>query len=342
MQYYNDANAATLNSYHVIQELIEHAEPIMAVSKFGETKPLPQNKTDTILFSRVLPIGYNSTTGGIDVTPTSYQLSEGVTPTPITISYQDVTASLQKYGVLYKTTEKTELMNERSIPENMRETAAEGVGSIKEMIVWNAIKGGTSVSYSNGSTRAGINTAITANALDKAAETILAAHGKMVTSMVRAGSEYGSQGVLPCMLAFGHTDAEHDYRALANFKDVVDYGGAAKPVHPMEIGSVRRFRIILTPMLKPWASAGSATLNGMKYTTSNVNVYATVVMAAKAYGHVPLKGRDSMTPFVIPASQRNHANPSAQFGYVGVDFYTVCVRLNEFFMTRIEHATTSL
>lgn len=342
MQYYNDANAATLNSYHVIQELIEHAEPIMAVSKFGDTKPLPKNKTDTILFSRVLPIGYNSTTGGIDVTPTTYQLSEGVTPTPITISYADVQVTLQKYGVLYKTTEKTELMNERNIPEDMRDTAAEGVGSIKEMIVWNAIKGGTNVVYTNGSTRAGINTAISANALDKATETILAAHGKMVTRMVKAGTEYGSQGVLPCMLAFSHTDCERDYRAIPGFKDVVDYGSSAKPVHEMEIGSVRRFRIILTPMLKPFSAAGSATLNGMKNSSSAVDVYPTVVMSAKAYGHVPLKGRDAMTPFVIPASQRNHANPSAQFGYVGVDFYTACVRLNELFMVRIEHGSTSL
>lgn len=342
MQYYNDANASTLNQYFVVQELIEHAEPIMAVSKFGDTKPLPQNKTDTILFSRALPIGYDSTTGGINVTPTSYQLSEGQTPTPITISYQDVTATLQKYGVLYKTTEKTELMNERNIPEDMRETAAEGVGSIKEMIVWNQIKGGTQVVYSNGSTRAGINTAITLNSLEKARETLLAGHAKPVTRMVKAGSEYGSQGILPAFIAFGHTDAEHDYRGLAGFKDVVDYGGSAKPVHEMEIGSIPRFRVVLTPMLKPWASAGSATLNGMKYTTSNVNVYATIVIGAKAYGHVPLKGRDSMTPFVLPASQRNHANPSAQFGYVGVDFYTTCVRLNEFFMCRIEHATTSL
>ena len=86
MQYYNQANAATYNQYMVVMELIDHAEPIMAVSKFGTTKPLPQNRTDTILFSRRLPIGYDSTTGGILITPTSYQMSEGVTPTPITIS----------------------------------------------------------------------------------------------------------------------------------------------------------------------------------------------------------------------------------------------------------------
>jgi N4-gp56 family major capsid protein len=341
-QAYATANAATYNQYYVVQELIEHAEPIMAVSKFGKTKPLPQNKTDTILFSRVLPIGYDSSTGGINVTPTSYQLSEGSTPTPTTIQYQDVQASLQKYGVLYRTTEKTELMNERNIPEDMRATAAEGVGSIKEMIVWNQIKGGTNVVYANGAARTSVNTAIGLNSIDKAIRQLRAAHAKTITEMVRAGPDYGSQALPPAYVLAGHTDAESDYRKVPGFKAVEDYG-SFKPVHDAEIGTVRRARVVLTPMLKPWLAGGSATLNGMVSAGgSNVDVYPSVLFAQGAYGHVPLKGRDAMTPFVIPASQRNHANPSAQFGYVGVDFYTTCVRLNEFFMTRIEHAVTSL
>lgn len=342
MQYYNQQNAATLNLYFVVQELIAHAEPIMAVSKFGMTKPLPQNKTDTILFSRVLPIGYDSTTGGINVTPTSYQASEGQTPVPITLAYQDVTCQLQKYAILYKTTEKTELMNERNIPENMRSTAAEGVGSIKEMITWNQIKGGSSVTYTNGSTRAGINTPISLNAMEKAKASLNAAHASTVVRGSPSGPDYGNVAIGRGFLCFGHTDAESDYRKLPGFKDVVDYG-SAKPWHEMEVGSVPGYRIILTPMLKPFLAGGSATLNGMKSAgASNVDVYVSMVIANGAYGHIPLKGRDAMTPFVLPASQRNHANPSAQFGYVGVDFYTTCVRLNEFFMNRIEHGVTSL
>jgi N4-gp56 family major capsid protein len=341
MQYYNDANASTYNQYMVVQELIEHAEPIMAVSKFGKTKPLPQNKTDTILFSRRLPIGYDSTTGGIAITPTSYQMSEGQTPTPITISYQDVTKSLQKYGVLYKTTEKTELMNERNIPEDMRASSAEGVGSIKEMIVWNEIKGGTSVTYTNGSARTDINTAITLNALEATKATLNAAHASTVTTASKSGPDYGNVAVGRGFLAYGHTDLEHDYRQLAGFKDVVDYG-SAKPWHEMEIGSVPGFRVVLTPMLKPWLAGGSATLNGMRNSSAAVDVYPSMVCADGAYGHVPLKGRDAMTPFVIPANQRNHANPSAQFGYVGVDFYTTAIRLNEKWMNRIESGATSL
>jgi N4-gp56 family major capsid protein len=232
-------------------------------------------------------------------------------------------------------------MHDRNIPEDMQATAAEGVGSIKEMIVWNKIKGGTAVTYSNGSTRAGINTPVTLNALEKAKAALNAAHAPITVKGQKSGPNYGEVAVGRAFLLYGHTNAEHDYRSLAGFKDVVDYG-SAKPFHDMEIGSVPGFRIILTPMLKPWLGAGSATLNGMQYTTANVDVYASMVCTDGGYGHVPLKGRDSMTPFVLPASQRNHANFAAQFGYVGVDFYTVCVRLNELWMNRIEHAVTAL
>jgi N4-gp56 family major capsid protein len=340
MQYYNQPNAATLNQYNVVQALIEHAEPILAVSKFGKTTQQPRNKTDTILFSRVLPLGYDSATGGINVTPTQYQLDEGTNPAPINIQYQDVTATLEKYGVYYKVTEKTELMNERNIPEDMQATAAEGVGSIKEMIVWNRIKGGTSVTYANGATRAGINTPITINTLDKTKAALNAAHAPVVVMAQKSGPDFGNVAVGRGYILYGHTNAESDYRRLPGFKDVVDYG-SAKPFHDMEIGSVPGYRIILTPMLKPFLNAGSATLNGMQGGT-NVDVYVSMVCTEKGYGHVPLKGRDAMTPFVLPATQRNHANYAAQFGYVGVDFYTTCVRLNEFWLNRIEHGVTAL
>jgi N4-gp56 family major capsid protein len=341
MQYYNTPNAATLNQYNVVQALIEHAEPILAVSKFGKTTQQPRNKTDTILFSRVLPLGYDPVTGGINLSPTSYQLDEGTNPAPITIQYQDVTATLEKYGVYYKVTEKTELMNERNIPEDMQATAAEGVGSIKEMIVWNRIKGGTAVTYSNGASRAAINTPISINTLDKTKAALNAAHAPIVVNAQKSGPDFGNVAVGRGYLLYGHTNAESDYRRLPGFKDVVDYG-SARPFHDMEIGSVPGYRIILTPMLKPFLGAGSATINGMQFTTANVDVYVSMVCTEKGYGHVPLKGRDAMTPFVLPASQRNHANYAAQFGYVGVDFYTTCVRLNEFWLNRIEHAVTAL
>ena len=37
---------------HAAVGMLSHAEPVSVLSKFGLTKPLPKNKTDTIKFRR--------------------------------------------------------------------------------------------------------------------------------------------------------------------------------------------------------------------------------------------------------------------------------------------------
>ena len=77
---------------------------------------------------------------------------------------------------------------------------------------------------------------------------------------------------------------------------------------------------------------------------TNIDVYPMIVMAEEAWGHVSLKGhgKTGISPTVIPASQKNHANPSGMFGYVGADFWYAVVRLNENWLTRLECAATDL
>ena len=63
-----------------------------------------------------------------------------------------------------------------------------------------------------------------------------------------------------------------------------------------------------------------------------------------AWGQVSLKGKgySGVSPTIIPASVKNHANPSGMFGYVGADFWMSAVRLNENWMTRIESCATDI
>ena len=36
-------------------EMLSHAEPILVLSKFGQSKPLPKNKADNVKFRRPIP-----------------------------------------------------------------------------------------------------------------------------------------------------------------------------------------------------------------------------------------------------------------------------------------------
>jgi N4-gp56 family major capsid protein len=77
---------------------------------------------------------------------------------------------------------------------------------------------------------------------------------------------------------------------------------------------------------------------------TNVDVYPSIVIGEDCLGHVSLKGhgKSSISPTIIPASQKNHANPSGMFGFVGADFWYAPVRLNDNWMVRVEHAITAL
>ena len=67
------------------REMLKHAEPIKVLGSFGTQKQIPQNKTDTVVFRRALPIDA-AANGAPNVTTSNYLLQEGVTPGSRTIT----------------------------------------------------------------------------------------------------------------------------------------------------------------------------------------------------------------------------------------------------------------
>ena len=141
------------------REMLKHAMPIKVLSTFGTQKQIPQNKTDTVVFRRALPIDAG-TNGAPNITASNYLLQEGVTPGSRTIAYQDVQVTLQQYGVLMKISSKAEAMYEDDIPGDMVKLVGEHMASIEELISYGVVRGGTNVVYANGTARASVNTAI--------------------------------------------------------------------------------------------------------------------------------------------------------------------------------------
>lgn len=69
-------------------EMLSHAEPILVLERWALTKPLPKNKAETVKFRRPIPFPVSTST-----------LVEGVTPTPQAMRYEDVSATMQQYGI---------------------------------------------------------------------------------------------------------------------------------------------------------------------------------------------------------------------------------------------------
>jgi len=349
----NYGTVASRNLIRAAQGMLEHAQPITVLGDFGTQREMPQNSTDTLVFRRTLPFGAttagttieNSTryVGTPDITASNFVLAEGVTPNSNTISFQDVTVQLQQYGVLFKYSSKTEQLYEDDIPGEMVKLTGETLAEVMELVRYGVLKAGSTVIYANGSSRAAINTAISLNAIRKAARTLESNRARRVTSRLAPGVNFGTRAVQPAYVVFCHTDAVSDVRNLPGFTRVEEYG-SFKPIHDREIGACEDFRFVSSPLLKSFLAAGASVgSSGMlSVGASSVDVYPFIVIGEDAWGQVALKGMSAIKPVVLKASQTNHANPLGQFGYVGASTWFATVRLNDAWMARIEAGVTAL
>lgn len=342
---------STVPSRNLIQaerEMLAHAEPIKVISTFGQSKPVPQNKTDTVVFRRALPIDANTSGSPSGINVSDYQLQEGVTPGARTIQYQDVQVTLQQFGVLMKLSSKTESLYEDDVPKDMTALVGEHMGSIEELISYGVVRGGTNVVFANGAVRTAVTSVINLQRLRQVARVIENGHGKKMTEKLSAGVNYGTSAISAAYLVFAHTDVQNDIENLPGYTPVVEYG-QQKPVHEREIGAVGAFRFITSPYFRPFllaganAAVGTVLANGIACTGGNASdVYPLVVVAKDAWGQVALKGMDAIDPTYLPAKLKTHANPLGQFGYVGAQFWKNAVRLNENWMVRLEVAVSAL
>jgi len=348
----NYGTVASRNLIRAAQGMLEHAQPITVLGDFGTQREMPQNSTDTLVFRRTLPFGASAVgttienssryVGTPDITASNFVLAEGVTPNSNTISFQDVSVQLQQYGVLFKYSSKTEQLYEDDIPGEMVKLTGETLAEVMEQVRYGVLKAGSTVIYANGSSRSAVNTAISLNAIRKAARTLESNRARRVTSRLAPGVNFGTRAVQPAYVVFCHTDAVSDIRNLPGFTRVEEYG-SFKPIHDREVGACEDFRFVSSPLLKSFLASGSATINGMlSVGAANVDVYPFIVIGEDAWGQVALKGMSAIKPVVLKASQTNHANPLGQFGYVGASTWFATVRLNDAWMARIEAGVTAL
>lgn len=317
---------------------LAHAEPMLCLAKYGLAKPIPQNKSDTVKFRRPEPFA------SVHGSP----LVEGVTPTARAMTYADVTVPLVQYGDLVQITDKVADMAEDPVLKDATMISGEQGGETLERVIWGAVTGGTNVFYGNGSSRAGVNTAISLGKQRKVTRFLKAQKGKKVTSRVSSSVNFNTESIAPAYLAFGHTDLENDIRAMPGFVPCENYGGGMTALE-FEIGKVEDVRYILTPTLVPLPYAGSTTLNGMTATndpgnsnTPTVDVYQLVYIAKEAYGYVTLKGKGSVEMFVHQPGKADKSDPLGQRGYVGWKTYYAAKILNESWLCRVEVAATAL
>jgi N4-gp56 family major capsid protein len=328
---YGDINQRT--AAYAEKKMLEHAEPILCLEKFATPKPLPRNTADNVKFRRPIPYAVSTS-----------QLVEGVTPVPKQMQYEDVAVTLGQYGDVVEITDKVFDLSEDPVLNDAAMLAGEQAAETKELIMWGALKAGTNVAYSGTgtpTTRVQVNDAISLNLVRNTIRSLKAQRAKPITSMISASPKFATEAVSPGFICFSHTDAEQDIRDLDGFTPVERYANYS-PVSEYECGKVEGVRFILSPVLEPFAGAGSGTTNGMVESSSAVDVYPFVVVSKNSYGTVPLKGANSMSPRVINPDRIDKSDILGQRGFVGWKMYFAALILNEAWVQRVECGVTAL
>ena len=311
------------------KEMLAHAEPILCLSKFGMTKPMPKNKANTVKFRRPVPLAVATTA-----------LTEGTAPTAKALGYEDVTVELSQYGDVVEITDVVHDLAEDPVLQDASMMCGEQAGETIETLMWGVIRGGTNVVYANGAARNAVNTVITLNKQRSITRTLKSNRGKKITQMLSSSVKYGTEAVAASFIGFAHTDLEADIRGLTGFTPTEQYG--SMKALPYEIGKVEDVRYILTPILSSFADAGGSAGSMVSTSASAADVYPVVYVAKDAYGHVALKGAEAITPSVINPGQLDKSDPLGKKGMVGWKTYHKSFIANQSWMVRLECAATAL
>jgi N4-gp56 family major capsid protein len=329
---------------YVIKDLLTRAMPYMCIEKFGQMYPIPQNNTQTAKFRRYFLVGATGSAGAgvagqpyyvpLAVTP----LAEGITPSGSKLTYQDYTAQLYQYGDYIGITDVIEDTHEDPVLKEATQIMSEQAAMTIETVRFNVIKAGTNVYYANGGVRTAVNTAITLALQRSITNALLRQNAKLITQILKSTPDFRTEPVEAAFIGLCHPDIENDIRNITGFIPTKQYGTTTP--YENEIGAVERVRYLTSTIFGPWADAGGA--KGLMRSTSgtNADVYPLLYIARDAYGIVPLRGKDSLTPMVVNPKPAP-GDPLGQRGTVGWKAWQTAIILQDAFMVRAEVAATA-
>jgi N4-gp56 family major capsid protein len=338
---------------YVVKDLLKRAMPYMCIEKFGQQYPIPQNNTQTAKFRRYFLVGATGSAGAgvggvngaqqpfyvpLALTP----LVEGVTPSGSRLTYQDYTVQLYQYGDFIGITDVIEDTHEDPILQESTQIMSEQAALTLETVRYNVLKAGTNVFYIGPTgtlvaNRTLINGPMTIDNQRRITTALNRQNAKFITQALKSTPDYRTEPVEAAYIGLLHPDCETDIRLMAGFIPTKQYGTVTP--YENEIGAVERVRYLTSTVFSPYPDAGAATSTMRSTTGANADVYPILYIARDAYGIVPLRGKDSITPMVVnpkPAA----GDPLGQRGTVGWKAWQSAIILQDAYIIRAEVGAT--
>ena len=309
-------------------EFLRRGLPYLTIEKFGQSRPSPRNKTDTVKFRR-----YNALALALTA------LTEGVTPAGSKLTHTDVQVTLAQYGDFVELTDKVLDLHEDQVLKEAMQILGEQAAQTLETNRYNVLKAGTNVFFANSvANRAAVNNAVSRGDIRRVTKSLERQNCRYISSVLKSSANYDTHNIEPAYIALVHPDLEADIRDMTGFVSAAAYG-TREPMEN-EIGAVEHVRFVKSTIFSPFTDAGAADSGVFESTLSSKNdVYPMLIAGKDAYGVVPLRGEGAVHPMVVNP-QPAASDPLAQRGTVGWKAWQATVILNDAWMARLEVAAT--
>ena len=319
---YGDISPRT--AAYVVVELLKRAMPFLCLEKFGQSKSLPGNKTQSMKFRR-----YNA------IATTGTRFTEGVTPAGKKLTSSDITVQLYQEGDFVEITDVIADTHEDAVQHEAMAIVGEQAAKVVEINRYNILKACTNLFYANGvATRGAIITTITRADQRKVVRALEGQEAAHITQIVKSTPSFNTESILPAFVGVTHSNLTSDIRGLTGFTSVADYG--AMPKWETEIGACEDVRYLKSTIFVPYYDEGGAHGVYMSKTGTLGDVYPVMYFGRDAYGIIALKGKFAITPMVLNPNTPRGGDPLGQRGSIGWKTMQGTVILNDAWMAVYE------
>ncbi len=289
------------------RQLLERALPQLVHARFGQPRPLPRRSGKSMEFRKFTALG-----------PSVSPLTEGVTPAGNTLAVTAITAAINQHGDYV---EGSDILDLTSIDPVLAETAellGEQAGLTIDRIVREVLHTGTSVQY----------------AANRVSRVTVAAGDLLTVDEIRKAVRYlKSQNTRPLeggdYVAIVSPFTTYDLQSDVKWRNPHEYADTTN-IYSGEIGRLYGVRFVETTESKVFTGAGAA----------GINVYATLILGANAFGYIPLEGGD--LDFIFkPLGDSGTADPLNQRWTSGWKASFGVKILSDVSMVRVEHSATN-
>ena len=291
--------------------LIDCSSPKLVHDQFGQKRPIPAGRGETIEFRKVSPLPVSTT-----------PLTEGVTPESQQLTISTVEAPVQQYGGYVELSDMVVLT---AIDNNLVIAAKQlgaQAGKTLDAITREVLAGGTNVQYAEGQVternqlvggKAEGNHYLTVDAVRRAVRTL---------------KKQDAEPIGDSFIGIIHPDVAYDLMSDPKWVNVKSYSDP-EGIYEGEIGKIENVRFVETSEAKVFEGAGA----------EGRDVYATLILGDNAYGTTEIEG-GGLTLIVKQLGSGGASDPLDQRASVAWKATKAAVRLQEAYMVRIETTST--